>query len=504
MAQKKEKILIVDDTELNREILSDILSDYYEIVEAEDGMQAVEILRVQHASIVCVLLDVVMPKMDGFEVLLALHKNDWISTIPVIMISAETGSSFIDQAYDLGATDYISRPFDERVVRRRVHNTIGLYMKQKSLEILVTEQIIEKERSNYEMIEVLSNIVEFRNGESGLHVMHIRVITGILLQEVAMRDQRYGLTAQKIALISNASALHDIGKISIQEEILNKPGRLTKEEFEIMKTHSEIGAKILENSPQLKQSELIQIAHDICRWHHERYDGKGYPDGLVGDEIPIAAQVVAVADAYDALTSERVYKPAFSHERTMEMIQGGECGSFSPFLLKCLRAVGDKLKQELAIKSPRTMEAMDIRQIASEAFTHRELSNTSQALIQMEREQTKFNFIMSVSRDVLFEYDKKNDILEFSDRGAEYLGVPKTIFHPFINTKELSWIFELFDPLQDGKEITPEKPVKEYDCCLDLERGPKKVHLVIRAIWDAGEETGEYSYLIGILTEMEG
>ena len=332
---EKERILIADDSAMNRAILTEMLGDGYEILEAEDGRQAVSILQTD-ASVDLLLLDIMMPNMDGFDVLTMMNKYHWIDEIPVIMISAENASSFVERAYDLGATDYISRPFDMAVVRRRVINTLMLYAKQKRLVRLVAEQVYEKEKSSSTMINILSHIVEFRNAESGLHVLHIQTATDILLRTLVQKTDKYGLTAADIFLIRTASALHDIGKINIPESILNKPGKLTKEEFETMKTHTTIGADILDKLPFQQESELVKTAYSICRWHHERWDGRGYPDGLKGDEIPIAAQVVALADVYDALTSERCYKKAFDHDTAVQMILNGECGQFNPLLLECL------------------------------------------------------------------------------------------------------------------------------------------------------------------------
>lgn len=350
----KNKILIVDDAEINRSLLADILSVEYDIMEASNGVEAVSLLNQYHADLSLILLDIVMPEMDGFEVLAIMNRNGWIQSIPVITISAETSSSYIEHAYDLGAADYISRPFDEKTVLRRVSNMLMLYTKQKILEGMVTEQIIDKEKNNFLMVEILSNIVEFRNGESGLHVLHIRVITEMLLKKLLEKTDEIHLSLSDIALIVNASALHDIGKISIPEEILNKPGRLTPEEFEVMKTHSAVGAQILKNAPNRQTEKLIQVAHDICRWHHERYDGSGYPDQLVGEQIPIAAQVVGLADAYETLTTGSGSQPPVPCAAAVQMLCTGEAGAFNPVLLDCLREIENEIDDAMR-RRPETL-----------------------------------------------------------------------------------------------------------------------------------------------------
>lgn len=340
------KILIVDDSETNRQLLTEMLKDNYDIIEAEDGEKAIEMLHERGEDISLVLLDLLMPVMDGFDVLAYMGKNKWLEEIPVIMISSEDSTPYVKRAYELGATDYIGRPFDENIVFRRVQNTIKLYAKQRRLAALVTNQIYEKEKNNQMMISILSHIVEFRNGESGMHVMRINTITGMLLERLAVKSDKYPLSWAERSMITMASFLHDIGKIGIPEEILNKPGKLTEEEFEIMKQHSAIGAEMLQSLKKYQDEELLKIAYEICRWHHERYDGRGYPDGLKREEIPISAQVVSLADVYDALVSERVYKKAFSPEKALEMIQNGECGSFNPLLLECLVDIRDRVKEE--------------------------------------------------------------------------------------------------------------------------------------------------------------
>lgn len=341
----KQKILIADDSEINRALLSDILEDQYDITEAENGAQAVEILAENETDFWFLLLDVMMPEMDGFDVLNYINKHYWNDRVVVMMISADGSPENINRAYSLGAFDYIARPFDPMIVRKRVANTLFLYARQYDLEKAVKEQFYDQQRSNDLMISILSHIVEFRNGESGLHIQHVKAITELLLRQLVWCTDKYSFSESDIALISMASAIHDVGKISIPEEILNKPGKLTAEEFEIMKTHSEIGAKMLSELPiEQLHSPLAKAAYEICRWHHERYDGRGYPDGLKGEEIPISAQVVALADVYDALTSERCYKKAFSHEEALTMILEGKCGAFNPILLQCLNEISDRLK----------------------------------------------------------------------------------------------------------------------------------------------------------------
>lgn len=301
---EKQKLLIVDDSEFNRDILKEILGSSYDYLEAENGNQAIEILEV-HPEIDLMLLDINMPQMNGFQVLEHMGELQWIDEVPVVMISSEESVEIMRKAYDLGITDYISRPFDAVIVKKRVHNTLGLYAKQKRLINVVVDQIYEKEENNNIMIGILSNVLGSHNSESSEHILHIRIATEMLLRELIKKTDAYHLTEADIALIITASSLHDIGKVGIPEEILNKPGRLTDEEFKIMKSHSEIGASMIRDMDFPQDKPLVRIAWEICRWHHERWDGRGYPDGLKGEEIPISAQIVSIADVYDALTSVR-------------------------------------------------------------------------------------------------------------------------------------------------------------------------------------------------------
>lgn len=347
LLQNKSQILLVDDSAMNRMILKEILGDDYSILEAENGQECLEKMQAEAGNIALVLLDINMPVMDGFEVLKAMNANHTIEDIPVIMISSDDSDAAIRRSYELGASDYVNRPFDARIVYRRVTNTIKLYAKQRRLVQMVSDQIRARENNTDMLVGVLSHIVEFRNGESGAHVRHIRIITELLLHRLLEISSQYPITAEQQDNIPLASALHDIGKIGIDEKILNKPGRLTPEEFEVVKTHSMLGAEMLHQLEDFNEQPLLQTAYEITRWHHERWDGRGYPDGLKGDEIPISAQLVALADVYDALTSERCYKKAFSHEKAVQMILNGECGAFNPLLLQCLTDVQTDLKVQL-------------------------------------------------------------------------------------------------------------------------------------------------------------
>lgn len=393
---EKHRILIVDDSELNREILSEMLKDEFEIMQAADGESCLEMLEEYGTRISLILLDIVMPGMDGFEVLNYMNHENWIEDIPVIMISSEDADSTIRRAYEMGVSDYINRPFDAKVVHRRVLNTIKLYAKQRKLIALITAQVYEKEKNNRMLIEILSQIVEFRNGESGLHVLHINALTTMLLEKLVQKTDQYHLSWSDRLMISTASSLHDIGKIGIDEKILNKPGKLTPEERHEIEKHTLIGASILENLKMYEDEPLMKIAYQICRWHHERYDGKGYPDGLKGEEIPIAAQVVSLADVFDALISERVYKKAYSYDKAINMIQHGECGQFNPILLECLTEIRGRIEEELS-------------EIAEESQGEKKTKTKSEELQQYDHAQERF--FEKISQDIQNEYGTAGEAL---------------------------------------------------------------------------------------------
>lgn len=432
----KRSILIVDDSELNRALLSDMLSSDYDIIEAENGVEAIRILHEKELEISLMLLDIVMPEMDGFEVLAVMNRKDWIKSIPVIMISAETSSTSIDRAYDLGAVDYISRPFDERTVKHRVNSNFMLSLRQQEMTEMLSSQIYQKEKDNGLMIEILSHIVEFRNGESGLHVLHVNVITQMLLEALVKKTDKYPLTSQEIRMIVTASSLHDIGKISVPSEILNKPGRFTPEEYEIMKRHTVEGAKMLDAIPFHKDSELIKLGYEICRWHHERYDGRGYPDGIKGDKIPISAQVVSMADVYDALTAERCYKPKIEPDKAVQMILNGECGQFNPILTECLVEILPKLKIELSTVSVGNNTEAKLQETVKQILKNDSNGVSDRSIMLLEKERQKFQYLSDISLEITFDYTLMPEIMVLSDFGAKRLNLPVRITEP---SKSSAW-----------------------------------------------------------------
>ncbi|MCH5209740.1 MAG: response regulator [Oscillospiraceae bacterium] len=502
----RQKILIADDSEMNRAILAQMLENEFEIIEVQDGAEAVAVLKQYGAELSLLLLDIVMPNMDGFEVLAVMNKYKLIEDIPVIMISAETTPTYIERAYDLGVSDYISRPFDARIVHTRVMNTIMLYAKNKRLVGMVSDQIYEKEKSNNLMISILSHIVEFRNGESGMHVLHVQTITEILLNVLVHKTDKYHLKSSDISLISMASALHDIGKIGIPGKVLNKPGRFTDEEFAVMKTHSMLGATMLDELTEYKNEPLIKVAYEICRYHHERYDGRGYPDGLKGDEIPISAQIVSIADVYDALTSERVYKKAYSHEKAMEMILNGECGAFNPLLLECLKEAADTIRDELHVNSilDKSSGRNKLNGILEEMKQYDDLSASERTLRIMEHEREKYEFFASVTREMRFEYTGDPSMLMLSQQTAKMFGTSDAIMHPRKNEKVKSIFGEdnINGMIHAVSAATSEKPDFTYECEFNVGGEKKKYCLICRVVWsdtNPQKKTG----VMGIITDCE-
>lgn len=349
---ERNTILIVDDAEINRNSLRKLFEYEYQIIEAEDGQQAIEIIKDNSESLALILLDLEMPKKTGFDVLIDLRKMGLLHLIPVIMITGSTAVETEIKAYDLGASDIIYKPFEPAIVLRRSYNIMELYRHRISIEKELesrTEQLINSqkqlENTNHFLINALSSVIEFRSLESGQHINRVKMFTNIILKKLQKDYPEYNITDEQLELISNAAALHDIGKIAIPDSILLKPGRLTDEEFAIMKEHTTKGCEILDNFKQ-KDNEFYKYCYDICRYHHERYDGNGYPDKLAGEDIPIWAQVVSIVDVYDALISKRVYKEAYGNEEALQMILDGQCGIFSPKIMDCFLESKDELYEK--------------------------------------------------------------------------------------------------------------------------------------------------------------
>ena len=500
----KQKILIADDSEMNRELLAAILEEEYEIIQVNDGVQAVDCLQRHAEEISLLLLDIVMPHMDGFEVLSYMNKEHWIDSIPVVIISSENSPIYIKRGYDLGATDFIGKPFDANMVLRRSVNAILLGAKQRRMTSIVSNQIYEREKSSKLMINILSHIVEFRNGESGLHVLHIQTITEMLLRQLVQKENnRYALSKEQIRMITTASALHDIGKISIPDEILNKPGRLTAEEFAVIKGHSMAGANMLSELPlDQKEEPLVKTAYEICRWHHERYDGGGYPDGLKGEEIPVSAQVVALADVYDALTSERCYKDAYSHEKAIEMILAGQCGAFNPLMLECLLDISSSLKKKMGYKSKERYEQTDLSDIASR-FHDFEMDSSEEIVQQLEFERMRHNFLAEGSRNIIFTYTISPPLLTFNQAGCKRSGITEPSFSPLQSGVLTDLVEEqsLKRLIRKITQATREMPDVTSNIFLKDGKGPCHYRCECRVIWADGDQKG-YTGVVGKLTDI--
>ena len=484
----KHTILIADDSEMNRAILSDMLGEEYIILEAANGNEALQLIQSSGTDISLLLLDIVMPELDGFGVLTEMRRNHWIEEIPVIIISAESGASQVERAYELGVSDFITRPFDALIVHKRVVNTILLYAKQKRLVELVAAQVYEAQVQSNMMIDILSHIVEFRNGETGLHIRHVHVLTELLLEKLNQKGEFF-FTQQEISIISTASALHDVGKIAIPEEILNKPGKLTDEEFSVMKSHTTIGGEMLRNLPIYQDKPLVKTAYEICRWHHERWDGRGYPDGLKGDEIPIPAQIVALADVYDALTSKRVYKGPFPHEEAVRMILNGECGVFSPLLMECFSELSDDILRAFSEDSMAEDSHQRLLEVTEEMLHHENFSVSRRTLQLMERERIRRDFFASLTDEIQFEFTLNPPQVTLSPFGAQKLGFPEVMKDPLHDPAILA--------MSDGDTVnalsgllrstSPGQPMVTFDCKLKVGGEERWYQIVARANWSSDE-----------------
>lgn len=504
MGTRKRQILVVDDVELNRAILAELFQDSYEVLEAENGRQALELLEARHEDILIVLLDIIMPVMDGFEMLQNMARREWKEEIPVVLITSENSDNALLRGYELGVSDIINKPFNPNIVKRRVDNTIELYLHKRHLEALVRQQVetLEKQalklnRFNEFIIDTLSTVVEFRSCESGTHIRRVREITRLLLESLSFRYPEYALPRGSIDKIVSAASMHDIGKIAIPDAVLNKPGRLTAEEFEIMKTHSLKGCELLQSINEGQDEEYYRFCYDICRSHHERWDGSGYPDGLAGNNIPIWAQVVSLADVYDALTSERVYKGAYTHAQAVSMILNGECGVFNPRLLNSFLSVASRL--ENGEVGPTLRERVSIPAKPS----RRGSSLSARTLWLLEREREKYRVLSELSGDIVFNYDVKRDMLECSEKWYEVFGRDITVPNVRRTLLRSSFIHEDDRPdvLRRLSGTTPKQPRCRMEIRLMTSGGGYEwFDIYVNALWDA--DSGSRIGYLGKLTNI--
>lgn len=431
----KLKVLVVDDVEMNRIILSELFADSYNVLEAENGEEALETIR-NNPDLSAVLLDIVMPVMDGLETLEQIKEEGLIPSVPIFFVTADTSNETLVRGFENGIVDRIEKPFNPYVIKCRIQNSIELYDYRINLEKRVKEQTEEIERKSQELkeanasiIDALSTAIEFRDSESGEHVRRIRQITKTLLIELEKQVGNKWYAHEEIENIAAASTMHDVGKISVPDYILNKPGKLTAEEFEIMKEHTVNGCKILDSIDMIKCSPMYNYYYDICRSHHERWDGRGYPDRLVGDMIPISAQIVSVADVYDALTSERVYKPPYSHKTAVDMILNGECGKFNPDIIECLKNCHMELKDILDKMAEENKVNIEIPQYERKKVSSKfELENSKKFNTARNNDDAEKDDRLTVlADDVIFKYNKKSDIIEFSETYAKEFGKARLI-----------------------------------------------------------------------------
>lgn len=499
--EKKKTVMIVDDSKFNQEMLSEMLGEQYEYVYANDGVQAIDILN-SAVAVDVILLDINMPHMDGFEVLRIMNEKSWIEEIPVVVVSSESQSELLNRTFELGAIDCIIRPFRAIVVRHRVENSLKLYVKQKNLTSLVKKQLYERQKANNMMISIFSHMVENRNHESGDHTLHIQNITNLLLQRLVQITDQYPLTQAEISMYATVSALHDIGKMTVPEEILNKPGKLDADEWEIMKMHTVRGDEFLRGMTQGQEEPFMEAAHEICRWHHERWDGKGYPDGLEGDAIPISAQVVSVADVYDALTSDRCYKKAYTHEEALRMIRNGECGSFNPILLQALEDVSDDLLIALNLNEGSTYDFQaEAQRMADEVLKDEEIGKMDRIYRRTETERIKKEFFASRCKGIQFEYDSQLQkvlyINQYNQNG-EKIHLSADMVHLL---EKDDW-----DVLRERiAATTPKEPVVSMTVLVPIDGEKRWQKLTAMSVWVQGSDryVGIVGHFADIHNEME-
>lgn len=497
MTAEKKKILIADDSQLNRELLAEMLGDSYEYIYAVDGEHLLRLLS-ENVEADILLLDMHMPNMSGMEVLKVMHARSWTDDLPVVIISAENDTAFIRNAYRLGAIDYIRRPFDAFMVQHRVKNVLAVYSRNKRLVRLVEEQLFQRAKVNDMLINILSRVVEESNLESGEHTLRVQRITRALLDRLVQITDRYPLTEEDIVVICTVSALHDIGKVCVPRGILNKPGALTDGEWEIMRSHTLRGDEMLREVPVDQSEKLMVVAHEICRHHHERYDGSGYPDGLKGDEIPISAQAVSLADAYDALTSDRCYKEAYTHERAVAMILNGECGAFNPMLLRCFTDISDQLLVDLNLNLDRTEKDYleSLRDLTEEALEQTEITVIDRTGSIAESERTKKEFFARQCGGIQFEYDaltRKVTSITRYDEAGERVRLSSTATH-LLGVDDWTLLQERL------RQTTRERPDVTMTALIPLDGTPRWHRVSARSIW--AEDNEKYVGIVGQFTDI--
>lgn len=494
--QPKTKILIADISDVNRNILREILSDKYEIDEAENTEKAIELVN-KGENYELFLLDIALLQSEGFSILTFMNETNKIDVLPVVLTSWGASTNFIKQAYSFGVADFINRPLDADTVRQRVSNTITLYAKQRKMESIIAQKMSESEKTSQLMTDILCNIVEARNGESGAHVHNIKTMTGMFLRKLIKKTDKYAINENDIPIYCNAAALHDIGKVCIPRKVLNKPGKLTVEEFEIVKKHSVIGAEMIFALKDYHDEPLVNLAYEICHSHHERWDGTGYPDGLAGDDIPISAQIVSIVDSYDALTSERCYKNAISHSHAIQMILNGECGEFNPLLLECMRELDDELA---ALPKEKYSEAEDDSEIDMKKYDH--LLDDKSILNYVDTAKEKIDFLINEIQDPVFSYNGMSDNLKVYAKGREWWGEKFEIHSPVENKNFISVMpREIFEEIVAAShKTTPEEPdfnmVKE----LNIKGEQQQCLLRCRTLWVG--VSNKYSGFIGRIVKL--
>ncbi len=511
---ERDIVLLVDDQAKDRTQLRQLLSPSYEIVEAADGNEGIQMMETYCLQLAAVLLDVDMPGLDGFEVLQIARQKGWLRSVPVFLIAEDRAEEALERGYELGAMDILTKPFWPQVVRRRVDSMVELFRHRYELEQAVQEQtarIREQDarirKTNKSIMEILSAAIGFRNMDSEVHVRRMRQITRMLLTDVMEHHPEYHLTEEQVERIADLSILHDIGKIGIPDVILNKSGRLTEDEYECMKAHAIYGGELVERMDFQTGEEGRWYCYEICRHHHERWDGSGYPDGLKGEEIPIWVQAVSVADAYEALVSHRVYKEAYTAEEAVQMILYGECGSFNPKILESLQRVSPRLVQEVAGEAEREHleKELDGQEPVKAIPKPPELSNaTEEGKLLFDLEQEKYRIIAELSEDMIFTYNVLFDSMEFSEKFCKVFQVPA-----YVNDyskrpmPERTFYPEEYEELcRKRQTLTWAVPEMEMDLRLPLpDGGHPWFHLVLHILSDRNDRTRELGY-VGKLTNI--